>query len=59
MQELADVSPLTCGLEGFLDIFLRNGGAADVLPESLALLAFGAVMLTLAAILLRRRGEVR
>jgi ABC-2 type transport system permease protein len=59
MQDLAALSPLSWGLEGFLDIFLRNGGAADVLPESLALLAFGAVMLTLTAILLRRRREVR
>ena len=59
MQDLADLSPLSWGLEGFLDIFLRNGGAADVLLESAALLAFGAVMLTLTAILLRRRREVR
>jgi ABC-2 type transport system permease protein len=46
------------GLEGFLDIFLRDGGAADVLPESLALLTFGAAMLALTAIVLRRQREV-
>ena len=58
MQELANLSPMAWGLEGFLDIFLRDGGAADVLPESLALLLFGAAMLALTAIVLRRQREV-
>src|SRR3989339_241736 len=55
MQDLAVLSPMSWGLEGFLDIFLRNGGASDVLPESLSLFIFGGVMLTLTVILLRRR----
>jgi ABC-2 type transport system permease protein len=58
MQELANLSPMAWGLEGFLDIFLRDGGAADVLPESLALCLFGAVMLALTVIILRRQREV-
>ncbi len=58
MQELAKLSPMSWGLEGFLDIFLRDGGAADVLPESLALLLFGALMLALTVIILRRQREV-
>jgi ABC-2 type transport system permease protein len=58
MQDLANLSPMSWGLEGFLDIFLRNGGVADVLPKSLYLFAFGVVMLTLTVILLRRRREV-
>jgi len=52
------MSPMSWGLEGFLDIFLRNGNVSDVLPKSLYLLIFGVVMLTLTVILLRRRGEV-
>jgi len=58
MQELAILSPMSWGLEGFLDIFLRGGGAADILPESLSLLLLGAAMLILTLILLRRRREV-
>lgn len=58
MQEMANLSPMAWGLEGFLDIFLRNGGIADVLPESLALILLGAVMLSLTLIILRRQGEV-
>ena len=58
MQELANLSPMAWGLEGFLDIFLRDGGVADVFPESLALCLFGAVMLVLTVIILRRQREV-
>ena len=58
MQELANLSPMAWGLEGFLDIFLRDGGAVDVLPESLALLLLGGIMVALTAIILRRQREV-
>ncbi|MCX5855277.1 MAG: ABC transporter permease [Deltaproteobacteria bacterium] len=58
MQDLANMSPMSWGLEGFLDIFLRNGNVSDVLPKSLYLFIFGVVMLTLTVILLRRRGEI-
>ena len=58
MQDIADISPMSWGLEGFLDIFLRNGGIADVLSKSLALFVFGFVMLTLAIIVLRKHREV-
>jgi ABC-2 type transport system permease protein len=42
MQDLANLSPLSWGLDGFLDVFVRAGGIADVLPEALGLLAFSA-----------------
>ena len=58
MQDLANMSPMSWGLEGFLDIFLRNGSVSDVLPKSLSLVIFGIVMLTLTVILLRRQREV-
>jgi ABC-2 type transport system permease protein len=57
MQEIANLSPMSWGLEGFLDIFLRNGSASDVLPESLALLGSGAIILTLTVFLLQRQRE--
>jgi ABC-2 type transport system permease protein len=59
MQDLANLSPMSWGLEGFLDIFLRNGRVSDVLPESLYLFIFGVIMLTLTVILLRRQREVQ
>lgn len=59
MHSFADVSPMSWGLEGFLDIFLRGLGAAEVVNESLALAGFGLGMLAVAAvifILKTRRG---
>jgi ABC-2 type transport system permease protein len=58
MQDLVNMSPMSWGLEGFLDIFLRNGSVSDVLPKSLSLFIFGIVMLTLTVIVLRRQREV-
>jgi ABC-2 type transport system permease protein len=43
MQDFAMLSPLSWGLDGFLDVFVRGGGIADVLPEALGLLAFSAL----------------
>ncbi|MCC7515944.1 MAG: ABC transporter permease [Pseudomonadales bacterium] len=48
MQQLANLSPMCWGLEGFLDIFLRNGTLKDVLPEAGSLLLFGCVTMMLA-----------
>lgn len=55
MQQLSELSPMAWGLDGFLDIFLRNGNITDVLAESIALLAFGFVLLSLSAVLFTRR----
>jgi ABC-2 type transport system permease protein len=43
MQDVAVISPLSWGLDGFLDVFVRGGGLQQVLPEALSLLAFSAV----------------
>lgn len=51
MQQFANVSPMSWGLEGFLDIFLRRGGVAEVINESIALSLFGLVSLLLAAVI--------
>jgi ABC-2 type transport system permease protein len=55
MQGITALSPMAWGLEGFLDILLRQGGVREVLPEAAALFAFGTVALLVAAQLLRRR----
>jgi len=48
MQKLTVISPMSWGLEGFLDIFVRKGGIRDVMPETLALLAFSLVCASIA-----------
>ncbi|MGF1869274.1 ABC transporter permease [Photobacterium indicum] len=51
MQSFANVSPMSWGLEGFLDIFLRRGTVMDVLNESIALTLFGVVSLLIASVI--------
>ena len=55
MQTFSNFSPMSWGLEGFLDIFLRGYGIMDVLPESLALCSFGLSLLLLAAFIFSKR----
>ena len=50
MQEFANLSPMSWGLEGFLDIFLRGLGPEAVITESLALAGFGAGLLLVAGL---------
>lgn len=53
MQGLANISPLSWALEGFLDIFVRGGRLSEVLPESLQLLTFAVACFALASVRLR------
>lgn len=55
MQQLAALSPLAWGLDGFLDVFVRGGGVRDVLPKSLGLLGFSAVCHALAVLRYQNR----
>jgi ABC-2 type transport system permease protein len=57
MQQLAELSPFSWGLDGFLDIFIRGGGVREVLPEAGRLLAFGVACFVLA--ILRFNGRLR
>lgn len=51
MQTLSNISPMSWGLEGFLDVFLRSGGVRDIIPEAIALSLFGLISLSLAAVI--------
>ncbi|MFV0277145.1 MAG: ABC transporter permease [Parahaliea sp.] len=53
MQTVSDFSPMAWGLQGFLDVLLRDCGIVDILPEALALSGFAAVLLVLAVVLAR------
>jgi ABC-2 type transport system permease protein len=55
MQAISLHSPMAWGLEGFLDVFLRQGGILMVVPEVLRLAAFGVACLLLAGLALRLR----
>ncbi len=55
MQTLANISPMSWGLDGFLDIFLKGGGFFMILNESLMLLFFGITLLILSMIILHRK----
>jgi ABC-2 type transport system permease protein len=54
MQSLARLSPMSWGLDGFLDIFLRGLGPAAVVPEFLQLVYMGCFLLLLAGIIFER-----
>ena len=55
MQEIAAYSPMNWGLEGLLDVLLRNGEVSSVLTEIATLTGFSVLMLTLAFLLFRRQ----
>jgi ABC-2 type transport system permease protein len=57
MQALTNISPMAWGLEGFLDVLLRDGGIRDVTRELVALSSFGVAMLALAWWAQVRRAE--
>ncbi len=57
MQQLAQLSPMAWGLQGFLDVLLRGGDIAQVMREVLLLTGFGLIALLLAGLRLARTRE--
>ena len=55
MQEIAAYSPMNWGLEGLLDVLLRNGEISSVFTEIATLTGFSVLMLAIAFLLFRRR----
>lgn len=55
MQKIATYSPMNWGLEGLLNVLLRSGDIASILPQAGRLAGFALLMLTLAFGLFRRR----
>jgi len=45
MRKMSALSPMNWGIEGFYEVFLRNGSAADVLPHAMKLIAFFVAMI--------------
>ena len=55
MQKIATYSPMNWGLEGLLNVLLRNGDVVSVLPQVGRLAGFAMLMLMIAFGLFRRR----
>ena len=55
MQKIATYSPMNWGLEGLLNVLLRNGNVTSVLPQVGLLAGFSMLMLMIAFGLFRRR----
>jgi ABC-2 type transport system permease protein len=55
MQQVAAYSPMNWGLEGLLNVLLRNGDVASVLPQVTRLVGFAMLLLLMAFGLFRRR----
>lgn len=57
MQTLSVVSPMSWGLQGFLDIFSRGGGVPDVFPEAISLVTLGVLAISLALFFMNRQTD--
>ena len=55
MQRIAELSPMSWGLDGFLAIFLNSADISMILDKVLLLISFGAITLILSMIILRIR----
>lgn len=54
LQQFSLLSPMSWGLEGFLDILLREGGVQTIALKALMLVGFALISLTLAGFRLQR-----
>ena len=53
MQTLANISPMSWGLDGFLKIFLQSASLGDILNESFMLIVFGLATLLASVVVLK------
>lgn len=58
MQTLSKLSPMNWGLNAFYDVFLRNVGIGEIIPEISALLLFFIVTTTIAIIYNEKKNAV-
>ncbi|EGV42851.1 ABC transporter permease [Bizionia argentinensis JUB59] len=58
MQTLSHISPMNWGLNGFYDVFLRNGSFTDILPEISMLFLFFIVTTLIAIIYNEKKNAV-
>jgi len=57
MQSVAMVSPMSWGLEGYLDILLRGGDWRSIYWEAGVLIAFGLTMLSIAIVVFTKKHQ--
>jgi ABC-2 type transport system permease protein len=51
LRQISDFSPMSWGVDGFLELFLRGGGIVSIWPELAKLAGFGVAALALARVL--------
>jgi len=56
MQDFAWISPMTWGLEGYLELFLRGGSVDSIWLECAGLVVFACIMLGLSLVISSQRG---
>ncbi|MBB33839.1 MAG: ABC transporter [Hirschia sp.] len=54
MQKLSDISPMAWGLDGYLELLLRDGELGDILSQLVKLCVFSCIMLGIAVFMHRR-----
>jgi ABC-2 type transport system permease protein len=59
MQKISVLSPLSWGLNAFLDVFVRGGGVRSIMPNVSLLLGFFLVTTLASWFLLAQRGRIR
>jgi ABC-2 type transport system permease protein len=58
MQLLSNISPMNWGLNAFYDVFLRNGGFKEIIPEITLLFLFFAVTTIISIVYYERKNAV-
>jgi ABC-2 type transport system permease protein len=53
MQKIADLSPMSWALDGFLDLFVNGAGVGDIIGKIGMLIAFGIICLAISATVLK------
>lgn len=58
MQQIGQLSPMSWGLEAFLDVMLRDGGLVVVWPKAFGLCVFGIALTAMALTVMKRARQV-
>lgn len=58
MQSLSNISPMNWGLNAFYDVFLRNGGFMEIVPEITLLFLFFALTTIISIVYYERKNAV-
>ena len=58
MRNISVVSPLNWSLEGFYDLFLRNGTVSTIIPQAIKLVVFFFITMAVASFVNRMKRKI-